>query len=53
VMVPLFAAAMERGDFGFLPSLAGQNACLGEPLGATELTCKLAADALAILGRRA
>lgn len=49
VIAPLFAAAMERGDFEFLPSLAGQNAAFGEKIGATELTRKLAADALAII----
>jgi hypothetical protein len=36
-----------------LPSLAGQSAIVGETIGATELTAKLASDALAILSSRA
>jgi nitronate monooxygenase len=53
ITVPLFAAAMQRGDYSFLPSLAGQSAIVGETIGATELTAKLASDALAILSSRA
>jgi nitronate monooxygenase len=53
VTMPLFRAAIEKGDFEFLPMLAGQSAALGEPRPATELTRKLAADALAILGGEA
>jgi nitronate monooxygenase len=53
VTMPLFRAAVEKGDFEFLPMLAGQSAPLGEPLPAAELTRKLAADALAILGGQA
>jgi nitronate monooxygenase len=49
VTMPLFRAALERGDFEFLPSLAGQSAFKGEPLPAAELTRKLTTDALAIL----
>jgi nitronate monooxygenase len=49
VTMPLFRAAMERGDYEFLPMLAGQSAVRGVPLPAAELTRKLAADALAIL----
>ena len=51
--MPLFRAALERADYEFLPSLAGQSAALGRPLPAAELTRKLAADALAILWRGA
>ena len=53
VTLPLFRAAMVQGDFEFLPSLAGQNAALGEAIPATELTRRLAADALAIINREA
>ena len=42
-----------RGEYGFGPMWAGQAAPLGEALPAAELTRKLAAEALAILGRRA
>jgi nitronate monooxygenase len=48
-IMPLFRAAVERGDHDFLPSLAGQGAALGVELPAAELTRQLAADALAIL----
>jgi nitronate monooxygenase len=51
--LPLFRAALEQGDYGFMPSLAGQNAFLAVPLPASEITRKLAADALAILEARA
>ena len=51
--MPLFRAAIEKGEFEFLPMLAGQSAALGKPLPAAELTRKLAADALAILGGEA
>jgi nitronate monooxygenase len=50
---PLFGAAMERGDFEFMPMLSGQSAPLAQPLPAAELTRKLAADAMAMLGRGA
>jgi nitronate monooxygenase len=53
VAMPLFRAAVERGDFDFLPILAGQNAAIGTGLPAAELTRKLAADALAILAPEA
>jgi nitronate monooxygenase len=53
VTMPLSRAAMERGDFDLLGPLAGQSACLGRALPATELTRQLAADALAILDRSA
>lgn len=53
VSLPLFRAALEQGDYEFMPSLAGQNACLGYEAPAEELTRQFAADALAILGRRA
>jgi nitronate monooxygenase len=45
-------AAEARGDYGFGPMWAGQAAALGQALPAAELTRKLAADALAILGQR-
>jgi len=47
------AAAEKQGEYGFGPMWAGQAAALGQALPAAELTRKLAADALAILGRRA
>ena len=53
VTMPLFRAAMEQGDYEFLPSLAGQNAAMGSPIPAAELTRRLAADALAIINRQA
>jgi len=52
-LAPIRAAAEKRGEYGFGPMWAGQSAPLGEALPATELTRKLAADALAILGARA
>jgi len=52
-LAPIRAAAEKRGEFGFGPMWAGQAAALGEALPATELTQKLAADALAILDRGA
>ena len=52
-LAPLRAAAEKQGDYGFSPMWAGQAAALGEALPASELTRKLAADALAMLGRQA
>jgi nitronate monooxygenase len=52
-LAPIRAAAEKRGEHGFGPMWAGQAAPLGEALPAAELTRKLAADALAILDRRA
>jgi nitronate monooxygenase len=49
----LFRAALERGDFTFMPMLAGQSAALGRALPAAELTRRLAAEALAIVGTEA
>ncbi len=53
VAMPLFRAAVERGDYGLLPSLAGQSASKAVALPAAELTRKLAVDAVAILRRQA
>jgi nitronate monooxygenase len=53
VSLPLFRAALEREDFEFMPTLAGQNASLGFEAPAEELTRQLAEDALAILRRGA
>jgi nitronate monooxygenase len=53
VSLPLFRAAIEQEDYEFMPSLAGQNACLGLQLPAEDVTRQLAADALAILARGA
>ncbi|MBW0006263.1 MAG: nitronate monooxygenase [Sphingomonas sp.] len=50
---PIRAAAEKQREYGFGPMWAGQAAPLGQPLPAAELTRKLAADALAILERRA
>jgi nitronate monooxygenase len=47
ISLPLFRAALEQGDYEFMPSLAGQNACLGYDLPAEDLTRQLAADAFA------
>lgn len=52
-LAPIRAAAEKQGEYGFGPMWAGQAAPLGETLSAADLTRKLAADALAILGRRA
>ncbi len=51
-LAPVRVAAERRGEYGFGPMWAGQAAPLGEALPAAELTRKLAAEALAILGRR-
>ena len=50
---PLFRAALECGDYEFMPMLAGQSAPLAHALPAAELTRRLAADALAIIGSQA
>jgi nitronate monooxygenase len=52
-LAPIRAAAEKQGEYGFGPMWAGQAAPLGQALPAAELTRKLAADALAILGRGA
>jgi len=52
-LAPIRAAAERQGEYGFGPMWAGQAAPLGQPLPAADLTRKLAADALAILSRRA
>jgi len=52
ISLPLFRAAIEQGDYEFMPSLAGQNARLGYEAPAEELTQQLAADALAIIEGR-
>lgn len=52
-LAPIRAAAEMRGEFGFGPMWAGQAAPLGRPLPAADLTRRLAADALAIIGREA
>ena len=52
-LAPIRAAAERQGEYGFGPMWAGQAAPLGQALPAAELTRKLAADALAILERRA
>jgi len=53
VSLPLFRAAIEQEDYEFMPSLAGQNACMGFEEPAERFTRQLIADALAILGRKA
>jgi nitronate monooxygenase len=52
ISLPLFRAALEQGDFEFMPSLAGQNACFGDEDSAERLTRRLAADAIAILNQK-
>lgn len=49
-LAPIRAVAEKQNDYGFGPMWAGQSAPLGTTLPAAELTRKLAADALAILG---
>jgi nitronate monooxygenase len=49
-LAPIRAAAEKQGEYSFGPMWAGQAAALGQSLPAAELTRKLAADALAILG---
>lgn len=51
-LMPLWRAAQERGDWDFLLPLAGQSASLAKPMPATELTIKLATEALAIIGSK-
>jgi nitronate monooxygenase len=51
-LAPIRAAAEREGEYGFGPMWAGQAARLGGPLPAADLTRKLAADALAIIGGR-
>jgi nitronate monooxygenase len=52
-LAPLRAAAEKVGEYGFGPMWAGQGAPLGRSLPATELTRRLATDALAILDHQA
>lgn len=52
-LAPIRKAAESQGEFGFGPMWAGQAAPLGQALPAAELTRRLAANALAILSRRA
>ncbi|HVU30083.1 MAG TPA: nitronate monooxygenase [Sphingomicrobium sp.] len=52
-LAPIRAAAEKQGEFGFGPMWAGQAAPLGQSLGASDLTRKLAAEALAIVSGRA
>jgi nitronate monooxygenase len=52
-LAPIRSAAEKQGEHGFGPMWAGQSAPLGIALPAAELTRKLAADALAILGGEA
>jgi nitronate monooxygenase len=52
-LAPLRKAAEDRGEYGFGPKWAGQAAALGQAFPASELTRKLAADALAVLAGRA
>jgi len=48
-IAPLLAASKKRGDFEFIPNLAGQAGPLGFPLPAEDLSRRLALQALAIL----
>jgi nitronate monooxygenase len=50
-LAPIRAAAEARGDYDFGPMWAGQASALGDTLPAAALTRKLAAEALAIIGR--
>jgi nitronate monooxygenase len=51
-MGALRTAAEAKGRDDFSPLWSGQAAALGSPMGAAELTQKLATDTLAILGKR-
>ncbi len=51
-LAPITSAAESQGEYGFGPMWAGQAAPLGETIPASELTRKLAANALAILAVR-
>jgi nitronate monooxygenase len=50
--MPLFAAALQRGDFELLPTLAGQAAALAPSMPAAELVRRLAARAEALIVRQ-
>jgi hypothetical protein len=50
-IAPLARAAQERGEHDFLLPLAGQGAPIVAQMPAAELTRKLAAEALALIGR--
>jgi nitronate monooxygenase len=52
-LAPIRSAAEKKGEFGFGPMWAGQAGPLGRPEPAAALTRRLAAEALAILGREA
>lgn len=52
-LAPIRAGAEKQGEYGFGPMWAGQSAPLGKPQPAAELTRRIAADALAILGSEA
>jgi nitronate monooxygenase len=50
-IAPLARAAQQRGEHDFLLPLAGQGAPIAAQMPAAELTRKLAAEALALIGR--
>ena len=52
-IVPLWRAAQYHGDWEFLLPLAGQSAALAKSMPATDLTIKLATEALEIIGSKA
>ena len=52
-LAPLRKAAEAQGEYGFGPMWAGQAAALGRPEPAAALTRRVAAEALALLGRGA
>jgi nitronate monooxygenase len=51
LVAPLRAASENAGSADYMQMWAGQSAALGKPMGAAELTRKLAADALALRDR--
>jgi len=51
-VMPLWRAAQEKGDWEFLLPLAGQSAALANSSPAAELTRRLAAEALSLIGSR-
>ena len=51
LVAPLRAASEKAGSVDYIQMWAGQSAQLAEPMGAEELTQKLAADALGFWDR--
>ena len=52
-LAPIRTEAEKQGEYGFAPMWAGQAGPLGRAIPAAQLTCALAAEALALLGGQA